>query len=351
MKSNASFLKAFYFLSMVFCLLSTARAQIVTNGLVGYWPLDGNAKDVSGNGHNGTIIGAVPTTGVAGGAYYFNGSSKIDVGNLDFSNQKYTISGWMRTDYTPVPGANEYRTWIDKLDNNTGGPFMLGLGDAVTGGGGGNGPQYHVWQGGSGLATILKESLNLRDGKWHMFTVTYEKKFQKLYIDGALIDPDPDSSVGYDGDLPVNSVGVTIGGNVFASPYHNPWIGDIDEVAIYNRPLTSEEVLKLYKGTGIHLEVTPNSGTFTASQTFDAGIIVRGATSPIIGVRVVADGKDVSSLVVPYMVSGKVVNGRFSLSRNVGLGVGMHHVEATVGLQDGTVLTHSVDWEVLEELP
>jgi hypothetical protein len=42
---------------LVFCNVIYAQNSL-TNGLVGYYPFNGNANDVSGNGHNGTVYGA-----------------------------------------------------------------------------------------------------------------------------------------------------------------------------------------------------------------------------------------------------------------------------------------------------
>ena len=45
-------------LTICIILAGPASADIAT-GLVGYWPLDGDAVDASGNGHDGTINGNV----------------------------------------------------------------------------------------------------------------------------------------------------------------------------------------------------------------------------------------------------------------------------------------------------
>ena len=50
-------------LTLTLALAIPARAQTVpTNGLIAYYPLAGNANDVSGNGNNGTVFGATLTT-------------------------------------------------------------------------------------------------------------------------------------------------------------------------------------------------------------------------------------------------------------------------------------------------
>ena len=77
----------------------TLHAQVPnyvpTNGLVGYWPFNGNAIDESGNGNNGTLGNTISVSdrfGNPNGAYYMN-DSKITLGNTFHvqSNQSYTF--------------------------------------------------------------------------------------------------------------------------------------------------------------------------------------------------------------------------------------------------------------------
>src|SRR6266516_2522215 len=73
----------------------------LTNGLVAYYPFNGNANDASGNGNNGTNYGAVLTTdrfGNTSQAYLFDGASAfINYGNpasLTVSNA-LTLTAWV----------------------------------------------------------------------------------------------------------------------------------------------------------------------------------------------------------------------------------------------------------------
>jgi hypothetical protein len=84
----------------------TLHAQVPnyvpTNGLVGYWPFNGNAIDESGNGNNGTLGNTISVSdrfGNPNGAYYMN-DSKITLGNTFHvqSNQSYTFSAWVKID-------------------------------------------------------------------------------------------------------------------------------------------------------------------------------------------------------------------------------------------------------------
>jgi hypothetical protein len=77
-----------------------ANAQtFLTNGLIAFYPFNGNANDASGNGHNGTVYGATLTTdrfGNPNSAYYFNGTSAYitaPLTNATFSGN-FTASAW-----------------------------------------------------------------------------------------------------------------------------------------------------------------------------------------------------------------------------------------------------------------
>ncbi len=92
-----------------FLLLSAATltfgqnvpAYVPTNGLVGWWPFNGNANDESGNGNNGTVNGATLTTdrfGILNRAYDFDGVNdriKIPFNNI-YSNDTGSVSLWMK---------------------------------------------------------------------------------------------------------------------------------------------------------------------------------------------------------------------------------------------------------------
>lgn len=65
-----------YLLPLFFCLTLYAQAQAPTNGLVGYYPFNGNANDASGNNNNGVVTNVTLTTdrtGAANKAYQFGG--------------------------------------------------------------------------------------------------------------------------------------------------------------------------------------------------------------------------------------------------------------------------------------
>lgn len=91
----------------------------VSNGLVGWWRLNGNANDSSTNGLNGSVTGASLTTGKSGSsnnAYSFPGSGAyINLGNsASFNQTELTMSAWVRPnafsgDHTIMAKESDYK--------------------------------------------------------------------------------------------------------------------------------------------------------------------------------------------------------------------------------------------------
>ena len=67
---------SFLALMMCFLIVVSIQAADITDGMIGYWPLDGNAKDVSGNNYHGELDGKVTweARGRVNGAAKFDGA-------------------------------------------------------------------------------------------------------------------------------------------------------------------------------------------------------------------------------------------------------------------------------------
>src|SRR5580698_6713918 len=83
--------------------LGQARAFAgMSDGLIAYYPLNGDGTDASGNGHNGTVAGATPTAnrfGQDGKALLFDGVNSFikvhDAPALRLADTDFTISAWI----------------------------------------------------------------------------------------------------------------------------------------------------------------------------------------------------------------------------------------------------------------
>jgi hypothetical protein len=89
-------------------MLATGLQASLSDGLVAYYPFNGNANDESGNGNHGSPVGgATWTTGVLGGAVHLNGAGYINVPDspsLDLPGGRGTISAFIKID----PSSDEW---------------------------------------------------------------------------------------------------------------------------------------------------------------------------------------------------------------------------------------------------
>ena len=112
------------------CLTANVMAQVPnyvpTNGLVGYWPFNGNANDESGNGNHGTVNGAMLSTdrnGKANSAFDFNGINqyiKVNNSNTLQNISTISISIWLNVrEYFLYNGTSKYFPILCKTDNSS----------------------------------------------------------------------------------------------------------------------------------------------------------------------------------------------------------------------------------------
>jgi hypothetical protein len=221
---------------------------------VALYPLDGNAQDVSGKGNHGTPSGAVPASGLFGGAYLFDGDQDyIDIGNLDISGTEMTISAWTK--------ANTFDSDGDRFVTKAYGPtgpehyWMLGLYES-----GGRKVRGRVKAAGSTI-TFIASAGTVQTGVWTHTAMTYDGSFINLYKDGELVDTTPKS-----GELNTDpTVAALIGSNPGG---YGDFDGLIDDVSIWNRSLSPAEILELNSsGTPVSCNSTNATNATNLNQT------------------------------------------------------------------------------------
>jgi len=207
---------------------------VPSNGLVGWWPFSGNANDQSGNGLNGTVTGATLITdrfGNANSAYSFNGlNNSISVPHVSALNfTSHSISFW----YFRSNVATATQVVLSKgRDINTG-TFVFY-----------NGPNesYNI-NGSSTLSGNVIGTLVL--GNWENRIVTYDATANslKLFINGVLAN----ANLSVSPFSANNTSSLTFGMHSFTSiPYF--FNGKLDDIGIWNRALTQQEITNLYNG-------------------------------------------------------------------------------------------------------
>jgi hypothetical protein len=218
-------------------------SYVPTNGLIGWWPFNGNANDESPNYNNdATVHGADLTAdrfGMNNSAYEFLHQ------NADYAIIPYS-SIWNTDTFTVSAWANRYGSGV-------GGLMMVARYQY-----GYSSPHGECWQLGhddSNSNNQVRARIVLVDqtacdihtpspstNAWHNYIMSVEGNHVKLYIDGVFID-----SMNTASNINTNSLSpISIGVSHQANGNWEYFNGMIDDIGIWNRALDSSEIYDLY---------------------------------------------------------------------------------------------------------
>ena len=267
---------------MRWILLGLLTAQAVfadlSDGLVAYYPFNGNANDLSGNGNHGTVYGATATSnrfGSPSAAYSFDGTTSYIRVPSSPSLQlvsDFSLCLWYK------PNAWNSQTFGRILTKHRAGPNMDG-----------------TWVLGLyGLFGVLDfEATPFFDpytagrtsppvGQWTFATFTYAKATRewRFYMNGQL-----DNSGTRDYTILETPNDLIIGAEnhlSFNPPYYWFFAGDLDDIRIYNRALTPSEIQSLFlEPDPTKLNSPPVITSQPASQFANAGASVAFAVTAV----------------------------------------------------------------------
>lgn len=203
------------------------------SSLVALWTFDEGVgevlKDVSGNGHDGRLVGNPKwVKGKYGGALEFNGTSDYveipDADDLDIT-ENLTWATWFSPSITIDPGnASSYRL----MSKNDAYFFLFNyeqignLGFLIKD----NKTNYFVHS----------QTNEWKKGEWYHVTGTYDGKILRIYINGEL-----EGEKEHTGHIDASPLTMWIGADDL--PHYFP--GAIDETQIHNRTLSASEVKNL----------------------------------------------------------------------------------------------------------
>src|ERR1700683_626004 len=239
---------------------------VLPSGTVAYYPLDTaagtQAYDMSANANDGTLTGGPGwITGQIGDALSFNGASQyVTIPSSSSLNQTgdLTIEAWVNlTNYTntnelvaKTVGSGSTNTTYDlRTQASTGDLQFLGYDSA--------------------LRTVTS-TVAVGTGGWHQVAVTKTGGTATLYIDGVV------EGQGSVGATSSNSSDVKLGARDDLNS-SNFLKGDLDEVRIYGRALSSAEIAGDYTAgqSGLEFAQTMPNVTPGASVTYDTDCVVR----------------------------------------------------------------------------
>ena len=200
--------------------------------LIAHWPLITNAQDISGNNHNGSLIG----NATVNGCLQLNGVSFSDTVAIPndrafdvADNSQFTITGWVRTSCTDPMSLLFKHINVDGNDFPNGYVLMLNNPDTTN----------HCLAGSEGRAMgyVSGNTDNdacsnnpMNDGNWHHLAMTYDGQANKisLYVDGT---KQSDTTAQRDAMI-ANGVELHIGSGR----------GNIGDVAMYSGILSQSEI-------------------------------------------------------------------------------------------------------------
>jgi hypothetical protein len=255
MKTKSLFLTAVATIGLTAASMAQVPNYVPTNGLVGWWPFNGNANDESGAGNNGTVNGATLTAdrfGNVNKAYSFDGLDDfISVNGNSFNydqNMNFSVSLWVN-----VPNSC--------LDNNYCGGFVSNMGIQQMD----NGLGFQIGYDNSNKIKLeyntnlvvqspihFYSTSNINYNNWLNIVCVFDKvsDIVKIYFNGSL-----ESTITkfWFSNSSINSNPLFFG-KLRASDYY--FSGKLDDIGIWNRALTQQEITDLYNANVCYDYVT-----------------------------------------------------------------------------------------------
>ena len=252
----------------IFGLAIISNAQlpsyIPTNGLVGWWPFNGNANDESSNGNDGTVSGATLTNDRFGNeskAYSFDGLDDFisaQCNNLPLNNSSRSFSAYIN--YQPSQGHSEWSSIISYglfTGQFPGDPGTIN--DVFIG----ESNYDKIYLSNHQYGTIAQSSVALNNA-WHHIAVTYDSTSLNninIYIDGTLVSQP--YIFNYDNITQLSTIlsELTFGKTSSSyGPNSYSLKGILDDIGIWNRALTQEEITGLFNATNCsnNLTISPS---------------------------------------------------------------------------------------------
>jgi hypothetical protein len=255
-------------------LATSAFAQVPnyvpTNGLVGWWPFNGNANDESGNNNNGTVNGATLTSdrnGIANKAYSFDGNNdNVIINNMTLpqGNTARSITFWAKYNALNSQQVQQHMVGYGPISNNQRFALLYW-------------PNYFNHISIVGQGNDFAETEYIMNNDWHHFAIIYNSTNAFIYIDNVLMEQDIKNYSTLGNQL---FIGFNGNNNHWSGEYYN---GKLDDIAIWNRSLTDCEIKNLYNAgfpsysqiqTALDTYTWPvNNQTYTQSGTYSDTLV------------------------------------------------------------------------------
>lgn len=213
-----------------------------------YYPFNGDAKDESGNGYDGAVNGATLTAdrfGNADSSYSIDGlDDYIDISALApaiSGRGTGTISFWFKTNSSNYSCL--MMSWNDGVYDNWNHGFInlgyVGAGFYASSIG-------YLSQRGKIQMAYQNGTSYYYDDAWHHVAIVVGENYNSLYVDGQNLQPDYyySSSPAVGNVMGDNVASISVGLRLIGTA--SPFVGAIDDIRFYDRPLSDVEISQLY---------------------------------------------------------------------------------------------------------
>ncbi len=203
---------------------------------VGWWKADGNALDSAGAHHGAVTSKSISFyQGKSGQGILTEGGSVRIPSTTAFESPGVTLQAWVQS---VSPGGYKY---IIAKSRPSWASYAL-----YTAEGGG----IAFFASTAGTLSVSPQALSdlVWDGAWHQVTGTYDGASVRIYLDGIEVGTGTAASGAIDYSSDLNGGALIIGNDPSLSYGYS---GGIDEVKVFDRALTAEEILASYKSQGL----------------------------------------------------------------------------------------------------
>ena len=225
------------------CLTATSQVPdyVPTEGLVAWYALDGDAADFGPDQLDGLNVGAIAAQnryGQASAAMYFDGQSVIELPSVNFPNG-LTVSLWVKEDQ--ITGVRGFLSKYDGDNGATGNTiertFNLYRHNE------GRGLKYYMAASSTGTAYTDVPSAVVGTTEWVHLVAMFGGETLQLFVNGEFDSSHPS---GFTGSYFQSNVPLIVGGSYPIADDPNKLRGVLDDLGIWNRALTIEEIQGLY---------------------------------------------------------------------------------------------------------